>query len=309
MLVCPQCGFENPSDREFCTNCAAELKAPAPPKISTEVCPQCGSQLSPEAEFCSQCGVKLINTCPQCGSQLSPEAEFCSQCGAKLINVCPKCDAQLSLEAQFCNQCGAKLINVCPKCGSEVTAGILYCIQCGQDLTREIPRPVIGIAPEVKQKQAFPLSNAIAAGVGAIMMLVSLAVPWYAIRAADNSVDISANDLLIRGTDIFLPFVTSQSWTEWVGFALPLILMTLFASLVLFSVFSSLFKRSATRGLWVLLGSLSALCVIASAVYFLWWIRDNPPFNEWVNIVHAGSALAFIGALVVIFSALGRRTD
>jgi FlaA1/EpsC-like NDP-sugar epimerase len=86
----------------------------------------------------------------------------------------------------------------------------------------------------------------------------------------------------------------------WAGSALTLILMIVLASIVLFSVVYSFLKRAATGDLWAWLGYLSVFCVVGSAVYFLWWAYDS--FNESVNIVHAGSILSFIGALVVMFS-------
>jgi hypothetical protein len=136
------------------------------------------------------------------------------------------------------------------------------------------------------------------------MMLVSLAVPWYAMRLQEGSVNISASDLL---TD-----TGSYPAPSFAGSALPLIFMIIFASIALFSVAYSLYKQTATKALWAWIGSLSALCVIANAVYILWYIHDiTSEFSDyggqWVNIVHAGSILAFVGALVVAFSSIGGR--
>ena len=248
-MRCSKCGFDNPADSKLCSNCGAELEAPAQPTTSTAFCPQCGSPVS--------------------------------------------------LEAQFCSKCGARLVNACPKCGSEVTPGTRFCRQCGQDLSGGVIRQAAWVAPG---KRAFPLANTIAAGVGAIMMLVSLAVPWYAIRLhqADRlpvPVNISASDLLGR-----------NGWlqqSDYAGSALPLVLMIIFASIVLLSVAYSLWRQAATKALWACLGTLSALWVIANAVYILWWLHDRT--DEWVNIVQAGSIVAFVGALVVAFSSIGGK--
>jgi hypothetical protein len=136
------------------------------------------------------------------------------------------------------------------------------------------------------------------------MMLVSLAVPWYAMRLQEGSWNISASDLL---TD-----TGSYPKPSFAGSALPLILMIVFASIVLLSVVYSFYKQAATRTLWACLGTLSALCVIGNAVYILFHIHDITSEasyygGQWVNIVHAGSILAFVGALVVAFSSIGGR--
>ena len=243
-MRCSKCGFDNPADSKLCSNCGAELEAPAQPTTSTAFCPQCGSPVS--------------------------------------------------LEAQFCSKCGARLVNACPKCGSEVTPGTRFCRQCGQDLSGGVIRQAAWVAPG---KRAFPLANTIAAGVGAIMMLVSLAVPWYALRLYYGSVNISASDLLGRNGLL--------QKSDYAGSGLPLVLMIIFASIVLLSVAYSFYRRAATRALWAWMGSLSALCVIANAVYILWWVHDRT--NDWVNIVQAGSIVAFIGALVVAFSSIGGK--
>ena len=75
--------------------------------------------------------------------------------------------------------------------------------------------------------------------------------------------DISASTLITE---------TGNGGPIWAGSAFPLILMIVFASVVLFSVAYSLYAKTTTSGLWAWLGLLSALCVIANAVYMLWWM-------------------------------------
>jgi ribosomal protein L40E len=248
--------------------------------------------------------------CSKCGFDNPADSEFCSHCGAALevpvqpatsTAFCPQCGSPVSLEAQFCSHCGARLLNVCPKCGSEVTPGTRFCRQCGQDLSGGVIRQVARVAPG---KRAFPLANIVAAGVGAVMMLVSLAVPWYAMRLQEGSANISASDLLSE--------TGSDPAPSFAGSALPVVLVIIFASAVLLSVAYSLWRQRATKALWAWLGIISALCVIANAVYILWYIHDiTSEFSDyggqWVNIVHAGSILAFVGALVVAFSSIGGK--
>jgi len=225
-MRCPECGFDNPDDTKFCTNCGTKLEAAA-------------SSPTPTAP---------TSFCPQCGAQIRPEARFCDQ--------------------------------------------------CGQDLKQATTR-VASAPPQVER--AFPLPNVIAAGVGAVMMLVSLAIPWYTIRYLGASSDVSASDLLTE---------TGNGGPIWAGSALPLILMIIFASLVLLSVLFSIWKKVATKSLWASLGTVCTLCVVGNAGYILWWLHDSPWYGgAWINIVQAGSALAFAGALVVSFSGIcGRST-
>jgi ribosomal protein L40E len=248
--------------------------------------------------------------CSKCGFDNPADSKLCSNCGAELeataqpptsTAFCPQCGSPLSSEAQFCSKCGAKLVSVCPKCGSEVTTGTRFCRQCGQDLSGGVIKQAAPVAPG---KRAFPLANIIAAGVGGIMMLVSLAVPWYTIRLEvlqhTISRNVSASDLLHQS---LWPLRLQQP--DYAGSALPLVLLITFASIVLLSVAYSLWSQRATRALWAWLGSLSALCVIANAVYILWWLHDRT--DQWVNLVQAGSIVAFVGALVVAFSSIGSK--
>ena len=249
--------------------------------------------------------------CPKCGFDNPPDDKFCTKCGTTLeapappatpITACPQCGSEVSPEALFCGECGAKLANLCPQCGFEAPAGIRFCTKCGQDLTKGVTRQVARAAvPRGKgalSLGALPLPNIIAAAVGGILMLISLTVTWYTLRLPGyqlmgSSADLSAGDLI------------DAEGVSWAGSALPLILMIIFASVVLLSIGYSLWRGVMTRSLWVWLGVLSALCVLGNAAYFLWWVYDYS--KEWVNIVNVGSVLAFVGALVVMFSTIGIR--
>lgn len=58
--VCPQCGYENTSDANFCAQCSAQLpELPKRPEPQEVFCPSCGSKLAPGAHFCTKCGTKL----------------------------------------------------------------------------------------------------------------------------------------------------------------------------------------------------------------------------------------------------------
>lgn len=221
--------------------------------------------------------------CPECGFDNPDDIKFCTSCGSKLEAAAPPPTPTAPT-------------NLCPQCGSEIRPEARFCDQCGQDLKQPTGR--VAPAPARSVERAFPVPNVIAAGVGAVLMLASLAVPWYTIRYLGFSEDVSASDLITE---------TGNGGPIWAGSALPLILMIVFASLVLISVIYSFAAKTATRSVWSSLGTLCAWCVIGNAVYLLFWYQDN--YQLWMNIVAAGSILAFVGALVVLFSgAFGKST-
>lgn len=131
--------------------------------------------------------------------------------------------------------------------------------------------------------------NIIAAGAGAVIMLLSLAFPWYAASLFGTPFDISISDLLTQ---------TGEGGFVWVGSALPIIMLIIFASTAfLFVVYSLLEGKSGTRFLYWL-GILSAACIIGNAIYVLYWIYDN--YQEWVYIINSGVILAFLGASLML---------
>jgi hypothetical protein len=149
--------------------------------------------------------------------------------------------------------------------------------------------------------------GAIVAGIGAILMLIALAVPWFTVRNG-GSVNISAGDLLDT--------LSEQGSGEplWAGMALPIILIIIAASIVLISVIYSVLARVTTQPLWRLMGTLAFFCVLGNAGYFLWWFHDNTlrfyGVGTWPNIAAAGSVLALVGAIIVMSSGMfvRRRT-
>jgi hypothetical protein len=136
------------------------------------------------------------------------------------------------------------------------------------------------------------IANAVSAGIGAILMLVSLALPWYAYRSGPYSVNISPSELLSH------KLVESN----WAGSGLPLLFVIILAVVILLCTISSLATRRTMTRVWGTLGLLTLMSVVANALYILWWLHGSQATREWINIVHAGSIVAFIGALVVMVS-------
>lgn len=50
----------------------------------TVVCPNCGYANDADGNFCSKCGKPLTSACPHCGADVTADAVFCSKCGEKL---------------------------------------------------------------------------------------------------------------------------------------------------------------------------------------------------------------------------------
>ncbi len=54
-MECVHCGFDNPSQTKFCTNCGKSLE-------KTVACPNCEKQVPKRGNFCPHCGHKLKST-------------------------------------------------------------------------------------------------------------------------------------------------------------------------------------------------------------------------------------------------------
>jgi len=139
--------------------------------------------------------------------------------------------------------------------------------------------------------------NTIIVGVGAIITLLSLAFPWYALRFSTGlfytvfSFDISFADLITQ---------TGDGGPAWLGSALPVILVIGCASMALLSIIYSLWEGEEYTTLWCCLGIISVVSIIINAFYLLYWMHNN--LCVWVNIINIGVVVAFIGALIMLFS-------
>ncbi|MFN3763736.1 MAG: zinc-ribbon domain-containing protein, partial [Anaerolineae bacterium] len=69
MVICPQCGSQQPDGAAFCDQCGAALGGIAPtppvaapfpaPAAGPTVCPSCGAPVIPGEAFCTNCGAPL----------------------------------------------------------------------------------------------------------------------------------------------------------------------------------------------------------------------------------------------------------
>ncbi|MFC2017682.1 hypothetical protein ACFLTQ_00050 [Chloroflexota bacterium] len=154
--------------------------------------------------------------------------------------------------------------------------------------------------PARTAKRQYISGNTIAAAVGAIIMFISFAFPWYAIRFQDYDTNI-AWDMNIT----YLITDTTNWWSLWVGSALPVIGIIILASTILLFAVYSLLKGTENTYLWGRLGILSGIFIIINALYIFFWMRNH--FGEWMNILDTGAVIAFVGAIIITLSHPGFR--
>jgi len=102
MVVCGNCGKDNPQGAKFCNSCAKEL---APPGM-VRLCISCGTQNAPEMIYCGKCGAALDSAKTVAISAPSKTAfepkgttsglpkRYCRHCGKEVDmwdTVCPHC--------------------------------------------------------------------------------------------------------------------------------------------------------------------------------------------------------------------------
>jgi membrane protease subunit (stomatin/prohibitin family) len=81
VVICPNCGAQNPEGNKFCAQCGNSLQ----PKGAK--CPNCGADNPSTNKFCGNCGKPMKTTtitCSKCGATNQSDQKFCSNCGEKL---------------------------------------------------------------------------------------------------------------------------------------------------------------------------------------------------------------------------------
>lgn len=83
LVICPNCGFKNPTNVKFCGSCGASLEPPA-----KTVCPNCKAEVPANMKFCGNCGTTITKpaeiNCPKCKTKNAAGTKFCGNCGEKL---------------------------------------------------------------------------------------------------------------------------------------------------------------------------------------------------------------------------------
>jgi hypothetical protein len=200
--------------------------------------------------------------CPQCQFDNRVGVRYCERCGTKLELVCPKCRTALSLDARFCGQCGEKLV--------------------ATQETRNV---------ESASLFNVPLFTQVAVALGSIMILISLALPWYSGHIFDWSV---------RG---LLSVANWADHEDLIGLVLPVVFVIVFASFNLLSVFWSLLRvepgAKFWAKFWMCTGILTMGCLLLNSIYAsLWFSR---PFGYDFE---SGFILALVGTIVVLGGAV-----
>lgn len=203
--------------------------------------------------------------CPKCQLNNREGVKYCERCGTRLELVCPKCRTVLSLDTRFCGQCGEKLIPI-QKTTNVTSASLL-----------KVPLFAQGVV-----------------ALGSIMILTSLALPWYSGHIADWGV---------RG---LLSIADWADHEDLIGLVLPVVFVIVFASFNLLSVFWSLLRAQPGAKFWtkawMCTGILTIVCLLLNSIYAsLWFSR---PFGYDFE---SGFVLALLGTIIVFGGAvLGR---
>lgn len=200
---------------------------------------------------------------------------------------CPKCKFNNREGVKYCQQCGTELELVCPKCRAALTPGRRFCGQCGEKLittqnTTNITSPLLF---------KVPLFTQVAVALGSIMILASLALPWYSGHIADWSV---------RG---LLSIANWADHEDFIGLVLPPVLVMAFASFNLVSVFWSLLRAQPRATLWIKVwigtGILTIFWLLLNSIYASFWF--SRPFGYDFE---SGFVLALIGTIIMLVGAV-----
>jgi len=203
--------------------------------------------------------------CRKCKSDNREGVKYCEQCGTELELVCPKCGTVLSLDTRFCGQCGEKLIPT-------------------QNTTDIASASLLKVPPFTQ----------VAVALGSIMILVSLALPWYSGHIADWGV---------RG---LLSIANWADHEDLIGLVLPVVFVIVFASFNLLGVFWSLLRAPPGAKFWtkawMSTGILTLVCLLLNSIYASFWF--SRPFGYDFE---SGFVLALLGTIILFVGAvLGR---
>jgi len=122
--------------------------------------------------------------------------------------------------------------------------------------------------------------------VASVIILISIALPWYAFRYWGYTENITFGNLM-----------ESFNGGDWWGIALPAIIVVAIAGVVLITAIISFAIKKNMNVLWSSLGSLALIAILINAGYVVWWFYNNT--DEWINIVQVGSVLVFIAAILI----------
>lgn len=306
-MDCPECGVATPEGARFCAKCGTEL-----PAVSAV------SAISPEPVDSG-----VVTNCPNCGVDTAPGIKFCGQCGHSLAQITgtepvkepePVAEIESGIETEQVIET-EPVAETAPGLEIEPVKEIEPVAETEPEIETEPveePEPIVqtepeaGIGPGITTGAGISLAflqvpfikQAAVVVSGAILMLISLGVPWYSTKLGTlASGDLLSSDKVrdVIGEDII-----------WAGWGLSIMFVIIISSLVLLSVIVSLWTQKAQPAFWYVTGILAFICVIANAGYVGWWTHDNEIFSG--GLVHAGFVLSLIGSILLWIGA-GMRTE
>ncbi|MBN1921969.1 MAG: zinc ribbon domain-containing protein [Anaerolineae bacterium] len=122
MVICSNCGSQQPDGAAFCDECGAALSGPPVagmanpaaggipggiPTVAASLCPVCGAQIAPGEQFCNSCGSAVGSLPAMPGSFATPDSGLPLAAAAAGGRTCPNCGAALEPDSAFCDMCGA----------------------------------------------------------------------------------------------------------------------------------------------------------------------------------------------------------
>ena len=156
-------------------------------------CSACGGELAAGSQFCGLCGARQPPSCSSCGAALPEGAAFCGACGATVGAAAPVAVATPAAAAApaACGQCGAPLregARFCRKCGAPAVPGA---VSPPRAAAASSATPHAASARAIVDQLTW---SSAAAGLGFIVALLSVFLPWVKASGGGFSVDVAPLD-------------------------------------------------------------------------------------------------------------------
>jgi hypothetical protein len=132
----------------------------------------------------------------------------------------------------------------------------------------------------------IPVLKLVVVAIGALMILISLALPWYSGRYIGFGVRW-----------LLLP----KHWKDdepLVGLVLPVVFIVIFAAFTLASALWSMLKGKLMIKLLILMGILAIVALVFNAVFYSWYVQ-----RPFVRDFESGFVLALIGTITIVMGA------
>lgn len=200
---------------------------------------------------------------------------------------CHKCRHNNAEGVRFCAECGAKLESFCPKGRAKLPLRVKSYGRCERSGVSSRTTGRIGSASSLPLNSLKP----VAVAIGSIMILISLALPWYSGYYEDFGVGWLLKPLHWMDDEPLF------------GLALPVVYVMIFAFLALVSVFWFPLKRNLRASLLIFMSILAIVCLCVNAVYTSLYLSRSFGYD-----FESGFILSLVGTIIVLAAAALDRT-